>query len=198
MNIRGTTLSSPLAVAILVIPLGAAVSSAAVILPVKREPVARLPRFAIYNGTMYLSYASPTGEGDCRGPTGYAPCFVYTKNLAVVFNCASEAASPSGCTTKVVSPLMPEAAYQITIWYPVVGQPGETSSENCKWTTSGNSGQYFFYSTCISINSTSFIATETPSGTAVSALPMLPFTLLLVTLVSLQLIIRTIPSIRRP
>ncbi len=161
MNIRGTTLTSPLVVAILVIALGAAVSSAAVILVVKREPGAQLPGFAVYNGTSYLSYASPTGEGGCSGPTGYVPCFVYTKNLAVVFNCASEAASPSGCTTKVVSPLKPEAAYQITIWYPIVGQPGETSSETCKWTTSGNSGQYSFYSTCISINSTSFIVTET-------------------------------------
>jgi len=116
-----------------------------------------LPGFAIYPGTTYLeSYPG------CSGPTGYVPCFGgNSQTEAVVFTCTNEAASLSGCTREVISPSNPQYHYNMTIWYPIVGQLNETSNSNCKYVDSGYLGQTW-YATCLSINATSFIVTSPP------------------------------------
>lgn len=108
-----------------------------------------------FNSSVYLS----SDVGSCRGPAGYAPCFGGDLSQAEVFNCASAAASPSGCTQRVVSSSNPQNSYQITIWYPYVGHSNESSWANSVYTDSGDPGQYYD-AYCISISSTAFIVTE--------------------------------------
>jgi hypothetical protein len=107
-----------------------------------------------FNSSIYLS----SDVGPCRGPAGYAPCFGGNFSQAELFNCASSAASPSGCTQRVVSSSNPQNSYQITIWYPYVGHTNDTWT-NCNYTDSGDPGQYYG-AYCVSISSTAFIVTE--------------------------------------
>lgn len=108
-----------------------------------------------FNSSVYLS----SDVGSCRGPSGYTPCFGGDLSQAEVFNCASAAASSSGCTQRVVSSSNPQNSYQITIRYPYVGHSNESLWANCIYTDSGDPGQYY-YAYCISISSTAFIVTE--------------------------------------
>lgn len=79
------------------------------------------------------------------------PCTTDYLSGAVVFNCASEAATTSGCTQHVLP-----AGYTITIWYPYNDQPNEPLGANCKASVVGN-GAYPYFGGCISINSTAFV-----------------------------------------
>jgi hypothetical protein len=108
-----------------------------------------------FNSSVYLS----SEVGSCRGPAGYAPCFGDALSQAEVFNCASAASLPSGCTQRVMSSSNPQVGFQITIWYPYVGHSNESSWANCIYTDSGDPGQYYA-AYCVSISSTSFIVTE--------------------------------------
>lgn len=121
----------------------------------------QLPGDATYNGTTYLE--SDLGAyGSCSGPTGYVPCFGgSSQSQAEAFACTDEAASLSGCTQEVFSRENPQYHYDITIWYPIVGQLNETSNQNCKYVDSGEIGQTW-YATCLSINATSFIVIVPP------------------------------------
>ena len=108
-----------------------------------------------FNSSVYLS----TDVGSCRGPAGYTPCFGGNLSQAEVFNCASAAASPSGCAWPVVSSSNPQNSYQVTIWYPYVGHSNESAWTNCLYTDSGDPGHYYG-AYCVSISSTAFIVTE--------------------------------------
>jgi hypothetical protein len=108
-----------------------------------------------FGSSVYLS----SEVGSCRGPAGYAPCFGGNLSQAESFNCAATAASPSGCTQRVVSSSNPQNSYQMTIWYPYVGHSNESSWANCNYTDSGDPGQYYG-AYCVSISSTAFIVTE--------------------------------------
>ncbi|HMK82503.1 MAG TPA: hypothetical protein VK503_02175 [Candidatus Bathyarchaeia archaeon] len=108
-----------------------------------------------FNSTLYLS----SDVGSCRGPAGYVPCFGGSFSQARLFNCATAAASPSGCTQLVVSSSNPQNSFQITIWYPYVGHSNEPSWANCIYTDSGDPGQYYG-AYCVSVSSTEFIVTE--------------------------------------
>jgi hypothetical protein len=108
-----------------------------------------------FNSSVFLS----SDVGQCRGPSGYTPCFGGNFSQAELFNCASAAAMPSGCTQLVVSSSNPENNYQITIWYPYVGHNNEPLWANCNYTDSGDPGHYYS-AYCISITSTAFIVTE--------------------------------------
>ena len=109
----------------------------------------------VSTSSMYLLSA----VGACRGPAGYTPCFGGSIAQAEIFNCASAAASPSGCTQLVVNPSNSSISYQITIWYPYLAQSNEPSWANCKFESNGDPGQPYF-AHCISTNSTAFIVTE--------------------------------------
>jgi len=114
-----------------------------------------------FNHTLYL-----TSSGACSvfGPnnTAYAiPCSSGDFNQAYVFNCASAAASSSGCTTQIVSSLVPSNRYNITVWYPYVNQSNEPSWAICMYNAKGASGSQYAY--CIPVGSTAFIlSTEGP------------------------------------
>jgi hypothetical protein len=108
-----------------------------------------------FNSSIYLS----SDVGPCRGPAGYSPCFGDNFSQAELFNCASAAASASGCTQRVASSSNPQNSFQITIWYPYVGHNNESSWANCVYTDSGDPGQYYG-AYCVGISSTSFIVTE--------------------------------------
>lgn len=106
----------------------------------------------------YLSKSSGVsciGTGGGFNGTDYpAPCFSSTISEAYVFNCASTAASLSGCQARFNSTLSPGSpTYTITVWYPITGETGESSLDNCKFVDSPQPS----YGYCISLNSTSFI-----------------------------------------
>ncbi len=94
----------------------------------------------------------------CTGPYGYAPCFGWQRNQAVVFNCVQQAESSSGCTQQVVSKTNPTYRFQITIWFDQWPNHS-TASPNCYWQSSGDVGQYY-NSYCVQIGATSFIVTQ--------------------------------------
>jgi hypothetical protein len=113
------------------------------------------PSAVPFNSSVYLS----SQVGSCKGPSGYGPCFGGNFSQAEVFNCASAAASTSGCVWRVASPSNPQLSYQITIWYPYAGHANEPLWANCIFTHSGDPGRYYG-AYCISISSTGFIVTE--------------------------------------
>ena len=97
--------------------------------------------------------------GACKGPAGYTPCFGGDVTQAEIFNCASAAASASGCAKLVVDPTNPQLTYHITVWYPYADDNGGTFPANCRYESSGDPTHYY-YAYCIPLNATSFIVTE--------------------------------------
>ncbi|HUI00670.1 MAG TPA: hypothetical protein VLX56_03460 [Nitrososphaerales archaeon] len=98
----------------------------------------------------------PSNYG-CTGDNGET-CFGNNIDDAVVFDCASSAARPSGCETLVVNPLNSMLSYNITIWYPAYNPP--LPNANCEILP-----EFGGYNTpenawCISISPTSFIVAE--------------------------------------
>ena len=137
--------------AVVTISLGSHFMGAVIVTETRTINLSSIP----FSSSVYLS----SDVGSCRGPAGYAPCFGGYFNQTEVFNCASAAASPSGCTQLVVGSSEPHNSYQITIRYPYIGHSNESSWANCIYTDSGDAGQYFG-AYCISISSTAFIVTE--------------------------------------
>jgi len=86
-----------------------------------------------------------------------APCFDKNIDHAIVFNCASAATSPAGCTTTVVSPLDATYDYDLTIWYPC-NQTAPTDTNCCYLPAVGYSTPFDAW--CISTGSNSFIIAE--------------------------------------
>lgn len=110
------------------------------------------------NSSWYLNN-SPS----CSGPNGYGVCFGGNLSIAVVFNCGSSAASPTGCTTTVNSSAPPHPGYSITIWYPKTNQPNEPSWANCEFSVPSD---YIYNSPgfCISLSTSSFIIAKPAPG----------------------------------
>lgn len=106
----------------------------------------------------FVYYLSPSVV--C-GDSGSGLCFGGNFSEAIVFNCASAAASRTGCSRQVGSSYQIAIGYgyQITIWYPYAPHSGEPSWANCMYEYSGDAGQHH-YGYCISTNSTAFIVTE--------------------------------------
>ena len=105
---------------------------------------------------LYLS-----NSGICSGPGGPEPCWGNTD--AYVFDCASTAATPQGCTQVVISTLSSSASFNINIRYPFANQTTQEINQlqpslvNCLWTVQGDVPQVQGYANCMSISSTSFI-----------------------------------------
>ena len=107
----------------------------------------------------YLVPAWNNGGGcgvSVNGVFAGAPCFGDNIDEAVVFNCASQASTPAGCTTTVVSS-DPSYNYDLTVWYPCPNQtPADTNC--CFLPALGYPDP--FYDWCISIGSDSFIIAD--------------------------------------
>ena len=102
-----------------------------------------------------ISWIFLSASSYATGPGGYAPSW---GGNAYLFNCASAAATPQGCTQQVTSTLAPYPSYVINIKYPFANQ-SVPSWANCLWTVQGiTPGQDYAY--CISVNSASFIMGE--------------------------------------
>jgi hypothetical protein len=112
--------------------------------------------------SMYLG-PSCTAEGSASvttpssGTVG-APVMQDDIDDAVVFDCASQAATAAGCTTTVTSPNEPSTCnYQMTIWYPC---PNSTSADtNCCYLPAVGYPQPFD-AWCSSTGSNSFIISQ--------------------------------------
>ena len=78
-------------------------------------------------------YANPIYLGANAGPgysCGPGPCFGGNITMGYVFNCATEAATPAGCTTTVVTAYDPVWNYNMTIWYPAANDTNPLT--NCR------------------------------------------------------------------
>ena len=112
-----------------------------------------------FSRSAYLVPAWNNGGGcgvSVDGVFAGAPCFGDNIDEAVVFNCASQAATPAGCTTTVVSS---DTAYNydLTVWYPCPNQtPADTNC--CFLPALGYPDP--FNDWCISIGSNSFIIAD--------------------------------------
>lgn len=92
--------------------------------------------------------------GGCAENNNPAPCTTSEFSQAFIFNCASQAATPSGCTTQVPSSGPWGSSYTITVRYPYTGQPGEPATDNCMFSVPGVTGSPYAY--CFMVNATSF------------------------------------------
>jgi hypothetical protein len=86
-----------------------------------------------------------SSSGLCTESNYSVPCFADEFAYAFVFNCASAAATASGCTTQVTD-------YNITVWYPFVNATADT---NCKYVVKGYTGSSDGH--CLSISNESFV-----------------------------------------
>jgi hypothetical protein len=107
----------------------------------------------------YLRPAWLNGGGVSVGSPIIAGAPVFGKNIdeAVIFNCASAAATPSGCQTTVISPEDTTYNFDMTIWYPCADAAAATT--NCCFLPKiGYSTP--FYGWCASTDTGSFIITR--------------------------------------
>ncbi len=104
----------------------------------------------------YLLPAWINGYGcfvSANGVFAGTPCFGKNIDDAAVFDCASQASTPAGCTTTVVSSNT-AYNYDVTVWYPCTNQtPANTNC--CFLPAVGNPSPLDGW--CISIGSNSFI-----------------------------------------
>lgn len=107
----------------------------------------------------FLSYASGCSPG---------PCIGQSLSGALVFNCAAEAATPSGCTAiyneGVRYSAAPPVNYTVTVWYPSYNQPNEPASANCMYTVwpvgaLGKPTTPPGFGYCFMVSSTAFVVT---------------------------------------
>jgi len=116
-----------------------------------------IPQFNVpwIGGTVFLGASTPGSGG---------PALVSNLTQVVVFDCASEAAMPQGCTQLVNASLLSE--YQVTIWYPYSGSQaqGWPSWANCAFSSPHAGTDVPAY--CISLGTNGFIvAVQEPGPT---------------------------------
>jgi hypothetical protein len=92
--------------------------------------------------------AAPYHGSFCSENGNPIPCNTDEFSDALILNCGSQAATATGCTVQY--------SFQITAWYPYVGQAGEPASANCKFVIPSDSEYSPGYGQCISVNSTAF------------------------------------------
>lgn len=97
--------------------------------------------------------------GGCFENEYPVPCTVTDFSDAMIFNCASAAATSSGCTLQGnIGPNHPSnmlSNYTITVWYPDVNQTNEPAHDNCMFSVKGDTTTPFGY--CFMVNSTAFV-----------------------------------------
>ncbi|HYC12133.1 MAG TPA: hypothetical protein VEC02_05675 [Nitrososphaerales archaeon] len=92
--------------------------------------------------------------GGCMENGNPVPCVTSDFSQALIFNCAAQAATTSGCATRASSSGPWGSSYAITVWYPYTGQPGEPAGDNCKYSAAGDTGPP--YGHCFMVNATAF------------------------------------------
>jgi hypothetical protein len=101
------------------------------------------------------SFLSRGGDGGCAENNNPAPCVTSQFSHALIFNCAAQAATASGCTTQVPSSGPWSAtSYTITAWFPYLNHPGEPAQANCMFYVRGYTSSPYGY--CFKVNSTAF------------------------------------------
>ncbi len=103
--------------------------------------------------SQYLVPAWSNGGGASVNGVG-APTFGNDVDEAVVFGCASEAATSAGCTTTVVSPSNTAYNYDMTVWYPCTS-PTPAGTNCCFLPAVGYPTPFDDW--CTSVGSNSFI-----------------------------------------
>ena len=105
----------------------------------------------------YLGPAWTDGSGGCsvssNGVFAGAPCFTRNIDDAFVFDCASNASTPAGCKTTVVSS-NPAYNFDVTVWYPCKDRTA--ADANCCFLPSVGY-EMPFDDWCISVGANSFI-----------------------------------------
>jgi hypothetical protein len=104
----------------------------------------------------YLGPADGSGFVMSNGVSAGAPTFTKDIDEAFVFNCASQASTPAGCTTTVTGS-DPGFNYGVTVWYPCKNQT-RTDTNCCFLPKVGYDTP--FEEWCISIGSNSFIIAD--------------------------------------
>jgi hypothetical protein len=97
--------------------------------------------------------------GGCYENSDPVPCITSTLSGAIIFNCASAAATSAGCAWQVstgmtASTQFPVQNYTITVWYPYINEPNEPSYANCMFSVNGDTTSP--YGHCFLVNSTAF------------------------------------------
>jgi hypothetical protein len=114
-----------------------------------------------FNYTAYLENGGSCGENNFA-----TACWIESLPQAEVFNCLTQAATPSGCTQEVPSTptsFATETEYPFTIWYPYVNaSSGEPSWANCRYNYPGNSAPSWAF--CITISPTAFLVSIAGPG----------------------------------
>jgi len=97
-------------------------------------------------------------SGACDENGNPVPCTTSEFSEAFIFNCATEAATSSGCTRQVSSGVgdagSPLTSYTITVRYPYVNQTGEPAGANCMFSVRGDTVPP--YGNCFMVNATAF------------------------------------------
>ena len=98
------------------------------------------------------SFLSSPPQGGCAENGVPTPCISDEFQSAIIFNCAAEAATSTGCVDHLTSGV---GNYTITIWYPYIDKPGEPSTANCWYSEEEINDSSYGY--CFMINSTAFV-----------------------------------------
>ena len=103
-----------------------------------------------WNQSLFLSVH--TG---CPNNTSEASCWTLNASLAIIFNCATAAATPEGCTETLPGAGF-HSNYTISIWYPY--HSNMSSTLNCAYSIPID-GVDHNQAYCVSLNRQSFIVT---------------------------------------
>ena len=99
-----------------------------------------------------------SASGGCAENASPVPCVTSLFSDAFIFDCATQAATASGCTTNVSAGIgnapSRTAPFTITVWYPYLNQPGEPAYDNCKFSVPGDTVNTF--GQCFVVNATAF------------------------------------------
>ncbi|MGI0090502.1 MAG: hypothetical protein ACREBS_02215 [Nitrososphaerales archaeon] len=98
------------------------------------------------------NFLSSPSSGGCTVNSIPTPCISHEFSSAIIFNCASQAATSSGCVDRLSSGM---GNYTITVWYPYVNHANEPAGANCWYNEEGNPSPPYGY--CFLTNSTTFV-----------------------------------------
>jgi hypothetical protein len=107
---------------------------------------------------LYLDTSGVCSSFSATG-SGYTACWGGSGNGAYVFNCASAAATPQGCTRQVTTTLTTTSgfipSYIINVWYPFANET-EPAWANCLYSVQTSGQPLEGFANCAFTNSTAF------------------------------------------
>jgi hypothetical protein len=111
-------------------------------------------------GLSYLSSAPGGSISVSQSGPGYPAPVFGSESDAVVFDCASAAATPQGCMKTVTFKGTSNQTYTVKVWLPYLNASAGIPWENCRYAVTSvpiRGSQAPVYAYCISLNSTSFL-----------------------------------------